>query len=309
MVPVLIIGVSASGCSAAIYCSRRGIQPLLVGVDFGGEMALSGEVGNYPGFGATNGIELVRKFSNHIKAYDIEPELGVRITSLRQVENGFAAQGWKWSPEHVVSYEAKAIIIATGTRPRELGVPGEKEFRGKGLSYCTVCDGPLFKNKITVTIGGGNSANESGLMLADITSHAYVITKNQAMKGDTLLIERLKNHPKATIVTNAFTTKIIGADFISAVEYKDATSGEIKTIDAQGVFVHIGMLANTDFVMPELERAPQGEIIADSLCKTNIPGIFAAGDVTNFPYRQLGIASGQGIAAALSCVDYLNKLQ
>ncbi len=308
MVPVLIIGVSTAGCSAAIYCTRRGMKPLLAGVDFGGEMALSGEVGNYPGFGTTNGIELVQKFSDHIKMYDIEPELGVRITSLRQIENGFVAQGWKGSPENVVNYEARSVIIATGTHPRELSVAGEKEFRGKGLSYCTVCDGPLFKNKTTVTIGGGNSANESGLMLADIASHAYVMTKNQAMKGDVLLIERLKNHPNVMIIPNAFITKIIGADFVSAVEYKDATSGEIKTIDAQGVFVHIGMIANADFVMPELERTPQGEIIADSLCKTNIPGIFAAGDVTNFPYRQLGIASGQGIVAALSCVDYLNKL-
>ncbi len=307
MIPVLIIGSSAAGASAALYLARRNVKYAIVGSDFGGEMALSGEVGNYPGFGQTNGVELADKFLAHLKSYGAEPELGVRITSLRRTESGFLVQGWRDTPEQLVSYETQSVIIATGSHPRELGVPGEKEFRGKGVSYCTVCDGPLYRGKTTITIGGGDSASESGIMMNDIAAHVYVLTKNQDMGGDASLVARLKAGKNTTVIPNAFTTRIVGSEFATGVEYKDAASGEIKTIQADGVFIHIGMIPNADFVVPELARSAQGEIKVDALCKTNIPGVFAAGDVTDIPYKQIGVAVGQGISAALSCVDYLNK--
>ncbi len=307
MIPVLIIGSSAAGASAAIYLARRNISFVMVGSDFGGEMAQSGEVSNYPGCGQTNGVELSDKFLEHVKLYGVEPELGVRITSLAKTDKGFLAKGWKDDPAHAVSYEASSVIVATGSHPRELGIPGEKEFRGKGVSYCTVCDGPLYKNKTVVTIGGGDSANESGIMMNDIAKHAYVLTKNPDMKGDRSLIARVKAGTNTTVVPNAVTSRIVGTDFVTAVEYKDALTGESKIIEAQGVFIHIGMIPNAEFVMPDLARTVSGEIKIDALGKTNVPGLFAAGDVTDMPYKQIGIAAGQGIIAALSCVDFLNK--
>ena len=302
MFDVLIIGASAAGASAAIYLARQNLNFKIVGFDFGGEMALSGEVGNYPGFGMTNGIELTKKFLDHLKAYNIKPELGVKIDFLEKKEGFFVAKAGG------VEYQAKAVIIATGSHPRELGVPGEKELRGKGLSYCTVCDGPLFKDKTVVVIGGGDSANESGIMMNEIAEKVYVLTKNPEMEGDPSLIKKLLSLPKVQVMPNAQTTKISGNGFVSGVEYHDLIAGETKTIVAQGTFIHIGMVPNTEFAMLELQKNELGEIIIDKDCKTNIPGVFASGDVTDIRHKQIGIASGQGICAALSAADYLRKL-
>jgi alkyl hydroperoxide reductase subunit AhpF len=188
-----------------------------------------------------------------------------------------------------------------------LGIPGEKEFRGKGVSYCTVCDGPVFKGKTTVTIGGGDSANESGIMLNDIAERAYVITKNPDMKGDASLIKRLRSSPRVTLITQAMTKKIIGSQFVEAVEYEDLTTHETKQIQTDGVFIHIGLIPNSAFIPQEINRNDRGEIIVDKLMQTSVKGVFAAGDVTDMPHKQIGIAVGQGIIAALSCLDYLNK--
>ncbi|MEW5805123.1 MAG: FAD-dependent oxidoreductase [Patescibacteria group bacterium] len=308
MFEVIIIGASAAGISSAIYLSRRGIKPLILGFELGGEMALSGEVGNYPGFGQTNGVELTEKFLSHLRQYQAEPVLGVKITGLKKADDGFTVEGWKDSEANQVKYQAKAVIIASGAHPRELNVPGEKELRGKGVSYCTVCDGPLFKDKVVVIIGGGDSANEAGIMMNEIAQKTYLITKNPEMKGDPSLIRRLKESKNVEIIPKAMTEKILGDGFVSGIEYKDLSSGETKTIQAQGVFIHIGMIPNSDFVMPELAKNERGEIIIDKFCRTNLPGVFAAGDITDVQYKQIGIAVGQGICAGLSAVDYLNKL-
>ncbi len=321
---VIILGASAAGASAAIYLARRNINFKMLGFDFGGEMALSGEVGNYPGSGMTNGVELSQKFSEHLKAYNIKPELGSKVSSLEKQGHLFIV---KFNGSE---YQAKSVILATGAHPRELGVPGEKELRGKGLSYCTVCDGPLFQDKNVVIIGGGDSALESGIMMNEIARQVRVLTINPEMKGDTSLMKRLSSLPKVKIIPNAKTTKIVGmaspdealassqplaerglakAGFVSGVEYKDLKTGETKTIQTEGVFVHIGMVPNTDFVkVPELKINELGEIIIDKSCQTNVPGLFACGDLTDVRFKQIGIAVGQGICAALSSVDYLNKL-
>ncbi len=303
MFDVIIIGASAAGASAAIYLARRNTNFKMLGFDFGGEMALSGEVGNYPGFGMTNGIELSQKFLEHLKIYNINPELGSKISSLEKKDGVFIV---KFNGSE---YRAKSVIIATGSHPRELGVPGEKELRGKGLSYCTVCDGPLFQDKDAVIIGGGDSASEAGIMMNEIARQVHVLTINPEMKGDTSLTKRLSSLAKVKLITNAQTTEILGDGFVSGVEYKDLKTGETKTIQAEGVFVHIGMIPNTDFVkIPELKFNELGEVIIEKSCQTNVPGLFAAGDLTDVRYKQIGIAVGQGICAALSSVDYLNKL-
>jgi len=297
---VLIIGSSAAGISAAIYCARRGIMPRVISYDAGGEMLLSGEIGNYPGVGMTDGWKLTEGFVNHARLYDIHPELGLTVTGLVVGEKGFSVQAKAGDEDRI--YESRTIIIATGGHPKELGIPGEKEFRGKGISYCTVCDGPVFKGKTTVTIGGGDSANESGIMLNDIAEHAYVLTKNPDMKGDASLIARLKNSSRVTLIPNAMSKRIMGDAFVSGIEYEDTITHETKQLKTNGVFIHIGLIPNTGFVPSTMERNERGEIVVDKIMCTSVPGIFAAGDVTDTPYKQIGIAAGQGISAALSCL-------
>ena len=289
----VIIGVSAAGISSAIYLLRRGIKVLLLGYDLGGEMALSGEIGNYPGLGMTEGYALTEKFLAHLKLYGAEPTLSVKVTAVEKTSQGFTIKGWQGTTDNLINYQAKTVIIASGSHPRELGVSGEKELRGQGLSYCTLCDGPLFKDKVTITIGGGDSASESGIMMNEIASQHYVLTKNPEMKGDASLIARLKSSAKVKIVPNALTAKILGDGFVSGIEYQDSQTGEVKQLQAQGVFVHIGMIPNADFAPKELEKNQIGEIVIDKYCRTNLPGVFAAGDVTDVTYKQIGIAVGQ----------------
>lgn len=303
---VIVIGGSAAATAAGIYLARRKMKFRIIALEWGGEVATSGEISNYPGFVSTDGIELSKKFLEHLRSYGIEPELGVRVTAVKKGDGGdFLVAAEK--DGKAITYRAKAVIVATGSRPRELNVPGEKEFRGKGVSYCTVCDGPLFKNKVVVTIGGGDSANESGIMLNEIAKKVYVLTKNPDMKGDPSLVTRLKSAKNVTIIPNANTTRIFGDQFVRGVEYEDAVTKEKKIIEAEGVFIHIGMIPNTQFLPPEVKKNPYGELTIDQNCMTSIPGLFAAGDLTEIAFKQIGIAVGQGIIAALAAVTYVNK--
>ncbi len=205
-------------------------------------------------------------------------------------------------------YTARTVIIATGVHPRELGVPGEKEFRNKGVSYCTVCDGPLFSGKIVATIGGGNSVLESALMLSDIASQIYVINKNATFKGDQILIDNLNQKKNVEIVYSVNTMEITGSSFVSGLKYKDSNGTE-KELAVEGVFVHIGMIPNSALVPDGIEKNNFGEIMVNKNCETNIPGLYAAGDVTDVPHKQIVIAAGMGTCALLSAVNYLNRLK
>lgn len=304
---VIVIGGSAAGTAAAIYLARRNMKFRLVALEWGGEVAVSGEIGNYPGFVKTDGVELSQKFLEHVRSYDVEPELDVRVSKIEKLNQGHFRVETQKNGKPVI-YESRAVIIATGSRPKELNIPGEKEFRGKGVTYCTVCDGPLFKGKVVVTIGGGDSANESGIMMNEIAKKAYVLTKNPDMKGDSSLINRLKSSKNVTLLTNGKATRVIGDKFVKALQYEDVNSKEKKIIEVDGIFVHIGMAPNTDFVPAEVNKNPYGELIIGQDCATSVPGIFAAGDVTEIMFKQIGIAVGQGITAALSAVRYVNKL-
>jgi thioredoxin-disulfide reductase len=297
----IIIGGSAAGLSAAIYLKRQNINFLVIAKDIGGEMALSGIVENYPGFPETNGVELTQKFKEHIKKYNIEPIID-EVVSLEKIDKYFLVKTKN------NSYQTKTIIIATGSTPKKLNIPGEKEFYHKGVSYCSVCDMPLFKNKIVAIIGGGNSANESGIMASKICQKAYVINKNPEMKGDKVLIEKLKSKENVEIIYNALTQEIYGDQFVRGIKYLDKISGEIKDLKVDGVFIHIGLKPNSEFVPDDWGiKNEYGEIIVGELCQTKIPGVFAAGDVTSIPHKQIGIAVGQGTVAALEAVKYLNQ--
>lgn len=345
---LIIIGGSAAATSAGIYAARRGLNFKIVTKDFGGEVATSGEIGNWPGIQHTDGITLANQFKEHLKFYNVVPEEGVEVEKIIKQEDGSFCMktnsrlDLKESPKGLTldcDYLAKSVIVTTGVHPRELNVSGEKEFRNKGVSYCTVCDGPLFAGKVTAVIGGGNSALEAGLMLADISSKVYIINKNQEFKGDKILLDNLKSKNNVEIIYNAKTTNIIGDQFVAGLKYeKDPAQSNSATeilgrlkhappsdhqqkgwtlgraseeheIKVNGIFVHIGMIPNSNLVPDDVQKNNFGEIVVNKNCETNIPGLYAAGDVTDVPFNQIVIAAGQGCVATLSAVQYLNKLK
>jgi thioredoxin-disulfide reductase len=296
----IVIGASAAGMSAGIYLKRQKLNFLILAKDIGGEMALSGIIENYPGFPLTNGVELTQKFKEHLEKYEIKPVMEEVIKIEK--ENFFKVITSK------NEYLSKTVIIATGSNPKKLNVPGEKEFYHKGVSYCSVCDMPLFPKKIVAIIGGGNSALESGILASKICQKAYIINKNPKFKGDKFLLEEVSKKESVEIIYNALTQEIYGDEFVKGIKYLDQNTGEIKDLKVDGVFIHIGLKPNTDFVPDQWQiKNEYGEIIVNELCQTKIPGLFAAGDVTNIPHKQIGIAVGQGIIAALEVVRYLNS--
>jgi thioredoxin reductase len=311
MLDLVIIGGAAVGCSAAIYAARRELKFRIITENIGGEVALSGKVNNWPGIIDIDGFDLAQKFAEHARSYGVKIEEGYTVIDIKQEKNYHivVARAPGGKTEEI---KTKAVVIGTGIHPKHIGVPGEKELLNKGVTYCTVCDGPLYKNKVTVTVGAGNSGLESALMLAEIAKPAYIITKfpdtaetqGGFPKGEKILIDKIKAHKNIKIIYGAKTKEITGSTKVEALVYTDA-EGKEQTIKTDGVMVHVGMTPNSSFAKM-LTQNKQGEILADTKCRTNIPGIFAAGDVTDIPYKQIGIATGQGIVAALSAIEYIN---
>lgn len=312
MLDLIIIGAAAAGSSAAVYSARRNLNFKIITLDTGGEVALSGEVGNWPGIISIQGFELAQKFTEHVKSYGVTIDDGWRVEKITPVKKHFVVTAINGSG-NTQEFETKTVIIATGIHPRHLEIPGEKELYQKGITYCTVCDGPLYRNKNTVTVGSGNAALESALMMAGIAKKVYVLSKfpntpeqnGGFPKGENILIEKVKALPNIEIIYEATTTKITGETKVTGITYKD-TSGAETELSVDGVMVHIGQIPNSQFA-DVVEKNKIGEIMVDEKCRTNIPGIFAAGDVTNVAYKQIGIATGQGIIAALAAIEYINR--
>lgn len=307
MYDLVIIGGSIAGTAAAVYSARRKLNFVMISEDFGGEVARSGEVLNYPGFKETTGIELSQKFKEQLEFNGIEPELGVRVTAVeKQPEGHFVVTATKGGEE--VTYEATAVIMATGVHPRHLGVPGEEGAYGKGVTYCTTCDGPIFRNKKTITIGAGNTALESALMMSEIAEHVTLVNIHDKFKGEQVLIDKVEAAENIDVLYKARTTEILIDNVVQGIKYEDADGNE-HTVEAQGVMVHIGVIPNTDFVGEGVEINNFKEVVVDKKCKTAVEGLFAAGDMTDVPYKQIAIAGGQGVIAALSAIEYINQQQ
>jgi alkyl hydroperoxide reductase subunit AhpF len=303
MYDLLIIGGSAAGASAAIYAARRGLNFAVIAKDLGGEVALSGDVENWLGIKHTTGIELSQMFAEHMRSYNPTLIEGYAVTQIEKRSDGT----FSVTTDDGTSHEAKAVLVATGVHSRELGVPGEKEYRLKGVSYCTVCDGPLFKDKRTVTIGGGNSALESALMMSGIASHVTVLNKNAAFKGEQVLLDNLLKKTNIDVIYNAITTGITGdGTFAKGLTY--TKDGVEHQLEMDGAFVHIGQIPNSQMLPPECEKDAFGYIVIGLDGTTSVPGLFAAGDITNSAHKQIVIAAGQGAAACLSAVQYINRL-
>lgn len=313
MLDLVIIGASAAGLSAAIYAGRNNLNFVIVSKDIGGEVTVSGKIGNWPGTITTTGTELAKNFHDHVKSINIKIDDGFEVTDIKQEKNHHVITAKNFSGEDRI-YQTKSVIIASGIHPRLLPVPGADKFYGQGVTYCTTCDGPLYKNKITATVGAGNSALESVLMMSKIAQKVYLVTRypndeehNHGFpKGERILIEKVNALPNAEIIYNADTREVLGDQFVSGLKYQDLLTSEEKILPIQGIMVHIGMMPNSDFINT-VNKDKMGQIEVNLKCGTNVPGIFAAGDVTNVPFKQIVIASGHGVTAALAAIEYLNR--
>ena len=296
---VLVIGGGPAGSSAAIYAARKGIRTGIVAERFGGQVMDTMGIENLIGTKYTEGPKLVASLEEHVKEYAVDIHNLQRAKSIKR--NGLV----EVDLESGATLKSKSVIIATGARWRNLGVPGEAEFKNRGVAYCPHCDGPLFNGKHVAVIGGGNSGVEAAIDLAGIVSHVTLIEFGTELKADKVLQDRLRSLSNTTIITNAQTKEITGTDKVNGITYVERDTGTEQHINLDGVFVQIGLVPNTDWIGESLERTRFGEIVVDGHGSTDMPGVFAAGDCTAVPYKQIIISMGSGANAALGAFDYL----
>ncbi len=296
MYDLIIIGAGPAGITAAVYAARKRMELLVITRDIGGQAAWSGDVENYTGYQFITGPELAAKFEEHLRRYDIALKEKESAMEIKRTGNIISVKTDKGA------YQTKALIIASGKRTRELGVPGEKEFKNRGLTYCATCDGPLFSDKDVAVIGGRNSALDAALQMVKIAKHVYVINITTQLGGDQVMREQLEKNDKVTIFNQTQVTAVLGDKFVSAIKIK--RQGKEESLSVQGVFVEIGLIPNSDCAA-EVEKNTLGEIKVNCHNETDVAGIFAAGDVTDVPEKQIIIAAGEGAKATLSAFRYL----
>lgn len=296
---VLVVGGGPAGASAAIYAARKGIKTGLIAQTFGGQVMETLGIENVIGTPYTEGPKLMAQVEAHVKEYPVDLMKGQQVASLEKneyvditLENGAVLQ-------------SKTVVLATGARWRNINVPGEKEFKNKGVAYCPHCDGPLFAGKNVAVIGGGNSGIEAAIDLAGVVKHVTVIEFQPTLKADKVLQERVYSLPNVTVITGAKTTAITGNDTVSGLTYEDCATTQTHEIAVEGVFILIGLVPNTEWLGDSVEKTRMGEIIVDKHGATSIPAVFAAGDCTDSAYKQIIISMGSGATAALGAFDWL----
>jgi alkyl hydroperoxide reductase subunit F len=302
---ITVIGAGPAGVAAAIYAARKGLNVTMIADRIGGQVKDTVGIENLISVPKTTGTELTGNMQAHLSDYDITIKQFLRVD---KIEKGYpeskAPKKLHLSSGEVI--ESKTVIIATGAKWRELGIPGEKENVGSGVAYCPHCDGPFFKGKDVAVVGGGNSGIEAALDLAGMVNHVTVFEFLPGLKADKILVEKAEAHDKITIIKNVATKEVIAkSGKVVALTYEDRETGEVKEQRLSGIFVQIGLLPNSDFLNGVVELTKQGEVIIDEKCHTTEPGIFAAGDVSTVPYKQIVIAMGEGAKAALSAFDYI----
>ncbi|PFU16085.1 alkyl hydroperoxide reductase subunit F [Bacillus cereus] len=295
---VLVVGGGPAGASAAIYAARKGIRTGIVAECFGGQVMDTMGIENFISVKKTEGPKLVASLEEHVKEYDID------VMNLQRAKRLEKKELIEVELENGAILKSKSVIVSTGARWRNVGVPGEAEFKNKGVAYCPHCDGPLFTGKDVAVIGGGNSGIEAAIDLAGIVKHVTVLEFMPELKADAVLQERLNSLPNVTVLKNVQTKEITGTDKVNGISYIDRETEEVHHVELQGVFVQIGLVPNTDWLGETVERV-RGEIVTDKHGATNVPGVFAAGDCTNNPYKQIIISMGSGANAALGAFDYL----
>jgi NADH-dependent peroxiredoxin subunit F len=296
---VLIVGGGPAGAAAAVYAARKGIRTGIASERFGGQVLDTLGIENFISIKETEGPKFALALEEHVRHYDVD------IMNLQRAKALVPGDLIEVQLESGASLKAKSVVISTGARWRNINVPGEKEFKNKGVAYCPHCDGPLFKGKRVAVIGGGNSGVEAAIDLAGLVAHVTLIEFDTQLRADAVLQRKLETLGNVTVIKNAQTTSITGDEKVNGLTYKDRATGEEKRVDLEGVFVQIGLVPNTDWLKGTVELSRHGEIIVDAKGQTSVPGVFAAGDATTTPFKQIIIAAGDGAKAALGAFDHL----
>ena len=300
---MLIVGGGPAGASAAIYAARKGIKTGVLADKFGGQLLDTVSIENSISVTETEGPKLVANLEAHVSAYDVDIMRGHKASALTVVADDGSIE---ISVEGGAVLRSRSVLLATGARWREMNVPGEQEYRGKGVAYCPHCDGPLFKGKSVAVIGGGNSGIEAAIDLAGITAHVTVLEFDSKLRADEVLQRKARSMKNIDIITSAQTTEVLGdGQRVTGLQYTDRNTGDTKSVSLAGIFVQIGLVPNTEFLKGSVALTARGDIEINARGETSIPGVFAAGDVTTAPFKQIVVAVGSGASAALGAFDYL----
>lgn len=303
MYDVIIIGGGPAAAGAAVYVARKKLKTLLIAGEFGGQSIVSADIHNWIGTKSISGIDLAKNLEEHVRNYpeEVEVKSPELATLVKKTEAGFVVETDKGG-----SYETRTVIMTAGARRRKLGIPGEKEYDGKGVAYCSTCDAPLFSGKDVAVVGGGNAGLEAVVDLLPYATKVYLLEYGDILRGDPVTQEHMKNSGKVEVIFNAETKEVKGEKFVTGLMYKDRVSGEEKTLSVGGIFVEIGSVPNSEFAKDLVELNKAGEILIDhKTAATSCEGIWAAGDVTDEMYKQNNISVGDGVKAALSVYAYL----
>ncbi len=301
---VLVVGGGPAGASAAIYAARKGIRTGVVAERFGGQVMDTMAIENFISVKATDGPKLVAGLEQHVRDYDVDVMNLQRAVGLEPAATPGGLHTVKLASG--ATLQSRSVILSTGARWREMGVPGEQQYKTKGVAFCPHCDGPLFKGKRVAVIGGGNSGVEAAIDLAGIVAHVTLLEFADSLRADAVLQKKLHSLPNVKVITSAQTTEVTGdGSKVNGLSYKDRVSGEAHHIELEGIFVQIGLRPNTDFLKDVVKLSPRGEIEVDARGETSVPGVFAAGDATTVPYKQIIIAMGEGAKASLGAFDHL----
>ena len=299
---LVIVGAGPAGMTAGVYAARKQLDTLIISEDIGGQTTWSSGIENYLGYTYITGAELVQKFEEHLKQFDIQIEF-TKAADLSRSDDGF-----KVDTTDNRTFHSRAVIVATGKSPRLLGIPGEKEFTGRGVTYCATCDGPVFSGMDVLVVGGGNSGLDAVVQLMKICPKVYLVELQDKLRADAVMQEQARSADNVEILTGTAVVEIHGETMVSGVTIKDTKTGETRRLDVKGVFVEVGLVPNTDFVKHILDLNQFGEIRIDCATQTGIPGLYAAGDASDVPEKQIIIAAGDGAKAALRAYSYLVRL-
>ena len=299
---LIILGAGPAGMTAGVYAARKQLDTLILTGDVGGQTLWSSGIENYLGFVFIPGTELVQKFEEHLRTFNVKLEY-TKALGVFRVTGGFAIEC-----EDGRTFFARAVIVATGKSPRLLNVPGEREFTGRGVTYCATCDGPLFAGTNVAVIGGGNSGFDAVIQLMKICPKVYLIEVMHNLRADEIMIQQAKEHGNVEIMTGTAIKEILGDNLVNAVIVENVDSYERRKLEVSGIFIEIGLSPNSGAVKDMVDLNKYSEIIVDCAARTGVPGLFAAGDVTNVPEKQIIVAAGEGAKAALGAYSYIIRL-
>lgn len=303
MYDLVIIGGGPAGVAAGVYAARKKLKSVLIAESFGGQSLVSADIQNWIGTPSVSGFDFAKMLESHLRAQEIEILSPDAAEKVDKADKGFRVMTGSGK-----KLDTKTILVSSGSRRKKLGIPGEKEFDGKGVSYCSTCDAPIFKNKITAVIGGGNAGLEAVIDLIPYSTKIYLLEFSDKIKGDLITQAKVKSNPKVEILLRAKTLEIIGDKLVSGLKYEDLNSGKAKELKLEGVFIEIGSVPAVDFIKHLVQTNNFGEIVVDHKTqRSSQEGIWAAGDASDVLYKQNNIAAGDAVKAVLDIYDYLNK--